>query len=50
MFSGAPQDGEEWLNDPLPSLDGRTPLSLLFEGRIERITMILGRANRGEPS
>jgi hypothetical protein len=50
MFGNAAQDGQEWLNDMLPSFDGRTPLSLLLEGRIERVTTILGRANRGEPS
>lgn len=50
MFGRAIADGREWLQTPLPALGGREPLSLLLEGRVERVTALLGRANRGEPA
>ncbi len=48
MFGRAVEDGREWLITAVPALGDREPLSLLAEGRVERVTALLGRANRGE--
>jgi putative toxin-antitoxin system antitoxin component (TIGR02293 family) len=48
MFGRATDDGREWLVTSVPALGDREPLSLLVEGRVERVTALLGRGNRGE--
>jgi putative toxin-antitoxin system antitoxin component (TIGR02293 family) len=48
MFSRSLDDGRDWLTTSVPALGNRDPLGLLMEGRVERVTALLGRANRGE--
>jgi transcriptional regulator with XRE-family HTH domain len=42
-----PRAAREWLRAPVPALDGRRPLDLLEEGRIEPLTRLLMRMNLG---
>ncbi|UPG89457.1 MbcA/ParS/Xre antitoxin family protein [Luteibacter aegosomaticola] len=37
MVSGDPAKADEWLNQPLASLDGKTPLQLIAEGRTDAV-------------
>lgn len=43
----SPRAAREWLRTPVPALDGRRPLDLLEEGRIELLTRLLMRINLG---
>jgi transcriptional regulator with XRE-family HTH domain len=43
----APGAARQWLRTPVPALDGRTPLDLLDQGRIEPLTRLLMRMNLG---
>lgn len=40
-------NARKWLRQSLPALDGRTPLSLLGEGKIEPLTRLLIQVNLG---
>ncbi|HEU4884341.1 MAG TPA: antitoxin Xre/MbcA/ParS toxin-binding domain-containing protein [Longimicrobium sp.] len=42
-----PGTAREWLRAPMPALDGRRPVELLDEGRIETLTRLLMRMNLG---
>jgi len=42
-----PGAAREWLRAPAPTLDGRRPVDLLDEGRIETLTRLLMRMNLG---
>jgi transcriptional regulator with XRE-family HTH domain len=42
-----PQAARAWLRMPIPALDGRRPVDLLEEGRIEPLTRLLMRMNLG---
>jgi uncharacterized protein (DUF2384 family) len=48
MFGNGSTEGRTWLTTPIPALDNLEPLDLLLAGKIERVTALLGRANRGE--
>jgi transcriptional regulator with XRE-family HTH domain len=43
----APGAARQWLRTPVPALDGRTPLDLLDQGRIEPLMRLLMRMNLG---
>ena len=42
-----PEAAREWLRTPVPALDGRRPVDLLEDGRIEPLTRLLMRMNLG---
>jgi uncharacterized protein (DUF2384 family) len=48
MFGAVGSEGRAWLATPVPALSNLEPLDLLLSGKIERVTALLGRANRGE--
>lgn len=43
----SPEAAREWLTTRLPALDGRRPVELLAEGKVEPLTRILLRLNLG---
>ncbi len=43
----SPGAAREWLRTPVPALDGRRPIDLLEQGRIEPLTRLLMRMNLG---
>jgi transcriptional regulator with XRE-family HTH domain len=45
-----PASAREWLRTPVPALEGRRPVDLLEEGRIETLTRLLMRMNLGTSS
>lgn len=42
-----PGAAREWLHASVPALDGRRPVDLLEQGRIEPLTRLLMRMNLG---
>lgn len=48
MFGTGSPEGRTWLTTPIPALGNLEPLDLLLAGKIERVSALLGRANRGE--
>jgi len=48
MFGPAGSEGLLWLRTPVPALRNTTPLDLILAGKIDQVTTVLGRANRGE--
>jgi transcriptional regulator with XRE-family HTH domain len=42
-----PAAAREWLRTPVPALEGRRPVDLLEQGRIEPLTRLLMRINLG---
>lgn len=43
----SPEAAQEWLHSPVPILRGRTPASLIQEGRIDEVTEALATAASG---